>query len=510
MANNAAPKSMAPQRLWLNKSTLVTTTQKINEITNRLSILRPGSSDAAEDAGFDHNVANVIKARAGECDSLAHESKELVRHYRETDRTAKTLCEASQAILDMDDAMSQSNIEEHAAIADKLLSWAIENKPAFIALLQSLGDELPPRMSETLKSMNFDVPDSQPLLAANKKIEELSNIRDENFRVWGQVQELQKEVQKHKDLLAEATDLAKSRDDTIASLTEDKDNLDRNSQKLQDKLKAQEKLSQAQGEELIKLTEASRAGEQKLATVEQHLDQSNATVKQLEERVESNTRSENELRLEIRSLESENQAQSWQLRNKSEDCAKAEQGQTALQAEVNRLQEYLIKVKNLLADNQQQMYESRLQFDIDKESYEIAAKNRNAMVKQMNDKRLSLDQDIKGIRDELSLTRWQRDQFCARLESCERALTTDRRALEVSNEEICGSKASSKKQEEDYQGLVHEMQLCKANVKRFLVGPDSIASDPVAPHINNMLADDGEAMVDRTKPVISDWELLPI
>ncbi|KAM0228149.1 hypothetical protein ACHAP5_012019 [Fusarium lateritium] len=510
MANNAAPKSLAPQSLWLNKSPLTTTTEKLTELTNRLSILRAGSSDAAEDAGFGHDAADVINARAVECDSLVHESKELVMQFRETDRTAKILSEAAKAVLDFDEATSQSNIAEHATIADNLLSWAIKNKPAFVTLLQSLGDELPPNMSQTLKSMNFDVPDSQPLHLANKKIKELSGIRDENTRIWGQIQELQTELQRNRDLLTGATNLAQSRDDTITSLTEDKESLERTTQKLQDNLKTKENFCQEQGKELIKLTNVSRDGEERLTAMEQDLDRSKTIVHQLEARMETSTRSENRLQLAIRSLESTNQAQSWQLHDKRQDCMKAKQDQNALRAEVTQLQEYLTKVTNHSVDIQQQLIQARSKYVADKESYETAAKDRNAIVKDMNDKRLSLDQDVKGLRDELSSTQWQRDQFGARLASSERALATDRNALESTNEELRLANASSKKHEAAYQALADEMRLFKANTERFLVGSDSVGFDLVSLHMQNMLADDGKAMVVRTQPIITDWELLPI
>ncbi|KAH7191912.1 uncharacterized protein B0J16DRAFT_368216 [Fusarium flagelliforme] len=199
--------------------------------------------DQAKRAGLKKTAFDERNSGTGEHYSLNHKAKELVAKSREAYHTASTLAESVEAIMETRQTIESTDLARYKADVDALMAWAIEEKPAFVRMLKTLGDELPPKMAAALERLHLDAPDSQPLHEAEQKSLE-ADVRAGKEEVASVRKLAEAEAQKNK-LLQEKL----SKANIIA------DDLDK-------KLFVREAGFARQDEELVQVRETSRKKEE--------------------------------------------------------------------------------------------------------------------------------------------------------------------------------------------------------------------------------------------------------
>ncbi|KAI1056960.1 hypothetical protein LB507_001581 [Fusarium sp. FIESC RH6] len=107
-------------------------------------------------ANHNQNAFPEMEARASEQQFVNNKARELVAKSLDAYYTASALAQSVEAMTARMQINESNGLDRHKADFDALMTWAIEEKPAFVKMLTALGDELPPKLAAALHNLHRD------------------------------------------------------------------------------------------------------------------------------------------------------------------------------------------------------------------------------------------------------------------------------------------------------------------------------------------------------------------
>ncbi|KAM5342303.1 hypothetical protein ACJ41O_013269 [Fusarium nematophilum] len=530
MANNAAPQPFAfGGGAWIQRPTASGTMARVLHMTDRLSKLRVGNFDMSDASEYAEEAAGKAKVANHEVQLLNLELQETLSHHRGLVETAKAFARGKEAVAKVEGAKAGEEASPSEADADALLAWLAKQRPEFVTLMSSFGDELPPKLREQLASMCFEVPDSQSLDDSEEKVAELLS---ENA-------DLAAEVEKLRHLKGEVNSLGEQK----RRLEANNEAIKRDCHDLRESLAASEAKYGKWKQEMDRLTGSVATGERQRAALQQEKAKAEAERNRLKHELDKAHGSLKDVLEKGKSMKAQLAQCRESLQAKTSEYELAKEVQADLQAENSRLQAELAEAKSSLTEAREVSREEKRKVDrFEVSATELAdecdhlaeaerfARRENDRIQiDLNAARLSLRkaEDMNQSQQKrLVILAGEKERLIDLLvkgrekaDARERQISTITGQRKLAQMEIAqleregqSHKAAYKKQWSDFQGALEEqrtvLQAKESELSRLKesADPDVKWADPL---IHRMIDGEGAALVERLPPRAPEWELLP-